>query len=303
MKKFLLGLACGAALTATTAVYASESIQAYLFPVKFVINGENKTPNGPVETLNYNGSAYVPIRYLAESMDSAVIYDHPSKTITIDSRFTIVDVNNPYSKAGFLSVSKEGDHAKIKGKLYIGHGSWNHKFIDAMKSMNPTVDYSKTQGSGNLVFWNAKGEVLEKVPYQISDILNQSEQIVNFETTSQKDITGYAAVTLEQTNPSPRPNFNYKEETTFRDHEGKVTLGILNMVKSGEYTVVRAGLQSKNADVTPQSVITVTFFDENGSSLGSAKTTLGEKPDVMYAILLGKGDFTAYKTAKVEVSG
>lgn len=277
--------------------------RTYLFPVKFVINGENKTPNGSVETLNYNGSAYVPIRYLAESMDSAVIYDHPSKTITIDNRFTIVDANNLYSKAGFISVSKEGSHSKISGKLYIGYGSWDHKLINAMKSMNPTVDYSKTQASGYLVFWNAKGEVLEKVPYQISGIEYQSEQIANFEATSQKDIAGYAAVTLEQTNPSPRPTFNYKEVTTFRDSEGKVTLGILNLVKSGEFTIVRAGLGANHASVTPQSVITVTFFDENGSRLGSAKTTLGNKPDVMYAILLGKGDFTAYKSAKVEVSG
>ncbi|WP_217556721.1 stalk domain-containing protein [Paenibacillus sp. GbtcB18] len=303
MKKFFVGLACGAALSAATAVYASENIQAYLFPVKFIINGEDKTPSGSIETLNYNGSAYVPVRYLAESLGSAVIYDNPSQTITIDNRFTIVDANNPHSKAGFLSVLKEGNRSKINGKLYIGHGSWDHKFIDAMKSMNPTVDYSKTQASGTLVFWNAKGEILEKVPYEIPDVRNQSEQIVNFEAFSQKDITGYAAVTLEQTKPSPRPFFDYKEESTFRDNESKVTLTIMNVIKTGEYTLVRAGLQKNNASVTPDSLITLTFFDDNGNTLGSARTTLGEQSDVMYAIFLGKGDFTPYKSVKIEVSG
>jgi hypothetical protein len=42
MKKFLLGLTCGITLTATTAVYASDSIQAYLFPAKIEINGQSK---------------------------------------------------------------------------------------------------------------------------------------------------------------------------------------------------------------------------------------------------------------------
>ncbi|SED10877.1 hypothetical protein [Paenibacillus sp. GP183] len=41
MKKFLIGLTCGIALTATTAVYASDTIQAYLFPAKIEINGQS----------------------------------------------------------------------------------------------------------------------------------------------------------------------------------------------------------------------------------------------------------------------
>jgi hypothetical protein len=46
MKKFILDLACGVALTATSAVYASDTIQAYLFPAKFVFNGKDTKLNG-----------------------------------------------------------------------------------------------------------------------------------------------------------------------------------------------------------------------------------------------------------------
>ena len=55
--------------------------------------------------------------------------------------------------------------------------------------------------------------------------------------------------------------------------------------------------------MTPDSLITITFFGDNGNTLGSARTTLGEQSDAMYAIFLGKGDFTPYKSIKIEVSG
>lgn len=42
LKKFLLGLTCGITLTATTAVYASNTINAILFPAKYIFNGQEK---------------------------------------------------------------------------------------------------------------------------------------------------------------------------------------------------------------------------------------------------------------------
>jgi hypothetical protein len=62
LKKFIIGLICGIGLTATTAVYASDTIQAYLFPVKFVLNGESKeVDSNQYVVLNHNGHAYVPM--------------------------------------------------------------------------------------------------------------------------------------------------------------------------------------------------------------------------------------------------
>ncbi|NRF89844.1 hypothetical protein HQN89_02165 [Paenibacillus frigoriresistens] len=84
MKKFLLGLTCGIALTATTAVYASETINAYLFPVKYVFNGQSKELDKEYTTLNYNGHAYVPIRFVTENLGSIVEYDENTQTIKIN---------------------------------------------------------------------------------------------------------------------------------------------------------------------------------------------------------------------------
>jgi hypothetical protein len=305
MKKFILGIVCGVALTATTAVYASDTIQAYLFPAKFVINGETKNLDG-YDTLNYKGSTYVPIRFIAESMGSKVAYEDATKTITVDNGFNIVDINNSELSAGHLSIAKEGNHSIISGKLYIGYFSWNHKFIDGYRSMNPTVDDTKTTASGNLVFWNDRGEVIEKVPYEIRDVLNAAEQIVTLQTTSQTDISGYSAVTLESKNPTPSRIVGFSQRSLIKDVGNKVTFGLVDVLKTGEYSIVRGFLSAVNPNEVSKDVpITIKFLDDKGNNLGTATTTLGaEKPQAQlsFAVFLGKGDFTKYKSITIAVN-
>lgn len=184
------------------------------------------------------------MRYVAENLGQTVAYDEVSKTITIDNGFDIVDANNLLTRAGHVTVTKEGTKSKISGKLYIGYDSWNHKFIDGMMSLEPNVDYSKTSASGNLVFWNDLGKVIEKVPFEISDVATGKEQIVNFQTESQMDVTKYALITMEyKTNPGARPNLNAKDPL-IQDSTNKVAFGVLNTLKSGDFTVIRALLNT-----------------------------------------------------------
>ncbi|MBD0384893.1 stalk domain-containing protein [Paenibacillus sedimenti] len=310
MKKFILGLTCGVALTATTAVYAADTIQAYLFPAKFVINGENKIAQG-YETLNYDGHAYVPVRFIAESMGSKVAYDDASKTITVDNGFNIIDPNNREINAGHLSIIKEGNHSIISGKLYISYFAWDHKFIGGYQSMtrhnDPNIDVTKTNVTGNLAFWNDKGELIEKVPYEVKNAQLGEEQFINLQTTSQKDLSGYATVTLESHQPTPTRivDLGTGLEQYVKDAENKVSFGIRDVIKTGEYSIVRAIQYSdKPNEVSEDAPITFTFLDANGNSLGTATTTLGaDKPKGMidFAVFLGKGDFTNYKSITVQV--
>lgn len=85
MKKFILGLICGIGLTATTAVYASDTLQTYLFPVKFFFNSQAKEFDSEYTTLNYSGHAYVPVRWVVENMGGKVNYDDIEKTIYIST--------------------------------------------------------------------------------------------------------------------------------------------------------------------------------------------------------------------------
>ncbi|OCT10525.1 hypothetical protein A8709_12055 [Paenibacillus pectinilyticus] len=304
MKKFILGLVCGIGLTAATGVYASDTVQTYLFPAKFVINGETKSADG-YQTLNYEGHAYVPVRFIAETLGNKVAYNEATQTIVVDDGFTINDINNQGVSAGHLTVVKEGNHSIIKGQIFIDQYAWDYKFITAYQSMNPGVDLTKTDAEGNLAFWNEKGELLEKVPYVVKQIPVLAEQIISFETTSQTDISGYTMVTLESHTPSPARMPGYSAPTFIKDATNKVSFGPVDVLKSGAYTIVRGFVGPVNEGELPANTsVVVTFLDEKGRSLGTATTTLGaDRPrGIMdFAVFVGKGDFTAYKSIKVEL--
>lgn len=105
MKKILLGFTCGIALTATTAVFAAETVQTYLFPAKFEINGQSKEIGADYTVLNYNGHAYVPIRFIGESLGTLVNYKEDTKTIQISDTSLSKKLQ---LNADFLSSVKEG---------------------------------------------------------------------------------------------------------------------------------------------------------------------------------------------------
>ncbi|MCL6458150.1 MAG: copper amine oxidase N-terminal domain-containing protein [Gorillibacterium sp.] len=310
MKKFVFGLFCGIIVSISSVAYASDSIQALLFPAKFLVNDVKVDPHdGGYEVLNYDGHTYVPIRFVAENMGSKVVYDDASKTIMIDNGFNIVDMNNIYMAAGHLSVAKDGDHSIIHSKLYIGQYAWDYKFIEGYQSAtrlaDPTIDVTKTTVTGILAFWNDKGEIIEKVPYEVSDI-PFTEQIIDIQTTSHTDLSSYAVVTLESNNPHPTRVYGYLTPKLISDNDDKVKFGLVGLQKTGEYTIVNGLLYAVDpSNVSKESHITITFFDDMGKRLGTATTTLGaERPQSMFgtALFLGKGDFTNYKSITIEVS-
>ncbi|MFN0224617.1 stalk domain-containing protein [Paenibacillus sp. KR2-11] len=85
MKRFLLGLCCGAALASSTLVYASDEIRAALFPVQFEFNGEKRETPSRFAVLNYNGHTYVPLRYMAENLGAGAAYREEDNTVSVVS--------------------------------------------------------------------------------------------------------------------------------------------------------------------------------------------------------------------------
>ncbi|CAH1194931.1 hypothetical protein PAECIP111891_00564 [Paenibacillus allorhizoplanae] len=83
MKKIVLGMVLGAGITFSTAVYASDAIQAVKYQVEFLFNGVTKQLDSEYTVLNYNGHAYVPIRFVAESMRAQIEFNEADKQISI----------------------------------------------------------------------------------------------------------------------------------------------------------------------------------------------------------------------------
>jgi hypothetical protein len=56
----------------------------YLFPAKFVFNGHQTDVPADYTILNYQGQAYVPIRFISEIKGDFVGYDNDTETIKIN---------------------------------------------------------------------------------------------------------------------------------------------------------------------------------------------------------------------------
>ncbi|MDF2651263.1 MAG: copper amine oxidase-like protein [Paenibacillus sp.] len=123
MKKFIFGLICGITVTTSTAVYASETIQTYLFPVRYEINGQNTEMEKEYSTLNYNGHAYVPIRFIAENLGAFVDYNEQNKEIKINhfpaSMDLLTDNKYPNIHFGLIDLYLDGGYTGIRGLLSL----------------------------------------------------------------------------------------------------------------------------------------------------------------------------------------
>lgn len=103
MKKFWIGIACAGVVSLGASVaYASDYVQALLFPVKIEFNGQNKVLGNDYTILNYNGHAYVPIRYIVENMGGEISYDGQLNQISIK----YAEDQNRFSELN--SVKQEG---------------------------------------------------------------------------------------------------------------------------------------------------------------------------------------------------
>ncbi|MCY9667665.1 copper amine oxidase N-terminal domain-containing protein [Paenibacillus alginolyticus] len=123
MKKFLLGLICGITVTASTAVYASDTIQAYLFPVRYQINGEIKGMEKDYSTLNYNGHVYVPIRFITENLGAFVDYNDRNTEIKVNyfpaGMDLLTDNKYPNIHFGIIDLYLDGGYTGIWGLLSL----------------------------------------------------------------------------------------------------------------------------------------------------------------------------------------
>jgi hypothetical protein len=94
--------------------------RAILYSAKIFINGEVKDPEASgYKILNYAGHIYVPTRYVAEAMNTAVNFDEKTTTITLDNRFDIISPASNELRAGNLKATNEGNHSKFDLELKI----------------------------------------------------------------------------------------------------------------------------------------------------------------------------------------
>jgi hypothetical protein len=182
MKKFVLGLVCGLILSVSSMVYASGSVEAFLFPVKFLFNGESKLLDSQFQVLNYKGYTYVPARFVAENMEGYIKYDQYNKIISINYISPYMQVLSdwqgyyPNFKVANLKLEKIGDDTNVTGQFTV-HGDNTSNYV-----------------AFSLMFYNERGEMISKAGGG-GDV--EPGEIKSFESTVKGDITTYSNVKLE----------------------------------------------------------------------------------------------------------
>ncbi|MDQ0888933.1 hypothetical protein QFZ81_004021 [Paenibacillus sp. V4I9] len=195
MKKFITGLVIGIGVTSATAAYASDTIQAFLFPADIVINGHVKNVDGKeYALLNYNGHAYVPVRYVAENMGAYVEYSEGSafKRIGIlhlePTKPVLTDKNRPNIHVGNIDILQNRNQSVISGVI----------------ASDITGDNQAKILEFNLNFYNKDKALLgtaryeERTPETI-----QNGQIKQFTTALYGDVRSYDYMSLEVTKFTP----------------------------------------------------------------------------------------------------
>ncbi|MEK8128482.1 hypothetical protein WMW72_11250 [Paenibacillus filicis] len=84
VKKFVIGVMAGAILSLSATSLATNLTDVSLFPVKYVFNDIEKPIPTEYSSINYNGHAYVPIRFIAENTNLNIGYDETGKRVLIN---------------------------------------------------------------------------------------------------------------------------------------------------------------------------------------------------------------------------
>ncbi|MEK8127729.1 copper amine oxidase N-terminal domain-containing protein [Paenibacillus filicis] len=123
MKKFVMGVVLGSMLSLSTVVVASDSVQAFLFPAYFTINGQYADTNQDSPVLNYNGQAYVPIRFVAEQLGAFIDYNDKDKNIIINhfppGKEILTDPQYPNVHFSLMDIYLDGGYTRVRGMLAV----------------------------------------------------------------------------------------------------------------------------------------------------------------------------------------
>ncbi|MGO4495718.1 stalk domain-containing protein [Paenibacillus sp. 2RAB27] len=200
MRKFILGIVVGMFLSISTAVFASESVQTYLFPAFFNINGQNvPLDDKEYAVLNYQGHAYVPVRFIAEQLGAFVDYTDQGiyKDIIINHFPSNVPIlkDDKYANIhfGLLDLYLDGGYTGIRGLLALDHDKdsitehdieFKLHFYDANDKLIGTASGTSKPGSSDQKQTISMGEIKCVSAGEVGDFSKYAK--VDFEVTAYK---------------------------------------------------------------------------------------------------------------------
>lgn len=199
-KKLFILVAVFLLASSASMIYAGDSINAVLFPVKFEFNNQEKELEQNYVAFNYHGHTYVPARFVAEQLGAKVEYDAENKKVILNNtnRFNAYTVQIGDTIAGMevtASDLNELDH-DILGTIQFS----------GTALLSGTYSYSKNDAlHGEIFRFTVDEHSMNRLPIMSHDI--RTPWIVFSNLTDAKrlfgindeveDLTGKAAVVID----------------------------------------------------------------------------------------------------------
>lgn len=157
-KQFVVGFLCGSILSVTSAAFASNAIQAYLFPSKVTFHsGAAVKEIDSSEVLNYDNKAYVPLRSFAEASGSTVTFHEGTKETNFIHSIDVYAASNKTDDTeikdadAFVSISNlkmvtsQGTTQLVAGTIQANKDltgkAIDINILDSMGNVLTTTDY------------------------------------------------------------------------------------------------------------------------------------------------------------------
>jgi len=151
MKKFITGVIVGAAVATTGSVFASDAVSGTFAEFKILVNGNQaKLADKPVVI---DGSSYLPVRAISNSLGYEVQYEDSSKTISLsnDGKKYLKDEKQSPKPEEKKQMS-EGNYVKDLKSKYSKDDKLNADLIKAaIEKKEITVD-AQDETTGDSLF-------------------------------------------------------------------------------------------------------------------------------------------------------
>jgi len=160
MKKLITALLLASVLLGSVGVYASSQlrkIEAYYNVKDIVINRVSKMPTE--QPFTYNGSTYVPLRYISEALGENVAWEASSQTVYIGQR----DPNEAYYLEKDVKNMRtgEGDYLGAVNKnilLDVYHTNYNTMLNNVGESFNTFLNFNGHRSHDQLIEYPLNGQ-------------------------------------------------------------------------------------------------------------------------------------------------
>lgn len=181
-RTFACGLVAGAIIASSTTAFAADFIQAALYPIKLVINGQEQKIPEEYSILNYNGHTYVPLRLITENVGGKVgfkegaTYEDTTVTIELNQPGSSQESNNALTiNDTFLSTAQQGT---LNG-ISIPLGTSKQQLLNILGKPDETGElHSPFLKYGNTTF------------YLVNDAVNVIEVKVDLSIKQLKNVLG-----------------------------------------------------------------------------------------------------------------